>query len=99
MALKLQIEYDGMDNIAAMLSRMGDDVNQLMQKIDGDVSQLSGGGWKGVGAEAFFQEMEQVRRQLMKLQEDFEKQQKKINETSQHYQDIEQEILSLFSSL
>ncbi len=99
MSLTIQIKYDGMDNIAGMLARMGDDVNELMQKIDSDVSQLSGGGWKGVGAEAFYEEMQQVRNQLQKLQADYEKQQKKINETTQHYQDAEQEMIALFSSL
>ncbi len=99
MGLTIQIQYDGMDNMASMLSRMGDDVGDLMQKIDNNVSQLSGGGWKGAGAEAFYDEMQTVRQHLQKLQQDFEKQQKKINETSQRYQDAEQEMIALFSSL
>ena len=36
---------------------------------------------------------------MEKLQTDYEKQQKKINETTQHYQDAEQEMIALFSSL
>jgi WXG100 family type VII secretion target len=97
--IKIQIEYEGMDQISSMLSKMGDNLAQTIQKIDSHVQQLQGGGWKGAGAEAFYDEMQTVKQQLQKLQQDYEQQNSKIKETSQKYQEAEQQMIAFFGSL
>lgn len=60
MAGKIQCNYDNMAQIAAKFSEESNQTQQLMQAVKGLVDQLQGGAWIGVGAEAFFQEMEEL---------------------------------------
>lgn len=59
-APKIQCDYDGMSNVANTFAKEADQTRQLIQSVGSCVGRLQDGGWIGVGAEAFFQEMEQL---------------------------------------
>lgn len=100
MAHKLQIQYDDMDNIASMFDQFADNTQENIQKIDSLVGQLQGGGWKGVGAEKFYQEMEsEVFPKLKILQTGYEVGGQQVRKMASMFLDAEQMILSFFASL
>jgi WXG100 family type VII secretion target len=97
---KLQIQYDDMDNIAKMFDTYADNTQEMIQKLDHCVSSLQGGGWKGVGGEKFYDEMEsEVMPKLKLLQQGYETAGAQIKRMSQMFQDAEQRILSFFASI
>ncbi len=100
MAQKLQIQYDDMDSIAQSMDRFADSVNDHMQRIQRLVGDLQGGGWKGVGADAFYDEMlNEVLPKLDILKTGFEVAGTETRRISQMFNDAEQTILSYFASL
>jgi WXG100 family type VII secretion target len=57
---KVQANYDDLGNAAGVFSKESDQTQQLTQQVKGVFDGLRGGGWIGKGAEAFFQEMEEL---------------------------------------
>lgn len=57
---KIQCNYDQMAQAAQKFSQESDQTRQLMQQVKGTFEQLRGGAWIGVGAQKFFEEMEQL---------------------------------------
>jgi len=100
MAHKLQIQYDDMDNIAKMFDTYADNTQEMIQKLDHCKGSLQGGGWKGVGAEKFYDEYDsEVMPKLKLLQQGYETAGAQVKRMSQMFQDAEQRILSFFSTI
>lgn len=100
MALKLQIQYDDMENIARMFDGYADNTQENIQKVENVMSELQGGGWKGVGAEKFYDEMDsEVLPKLRILQMGYETAGEQVKKMVAMFQDAEQTILSYFASI
>lgn len=98
--LKLQIQYDDMDNIARMFDGYADSTQDHIQRIQSCMSQLQGGDWIGLGADKFYQEMEgDVMPRLKILQQGYEVAAAQVRRMSQMFQDAEQTIISFFASI
>lgn len=57
MANRIQCNYDSLANIAKTFAQEAEQSSQLMQSVKSIVDQLQNGGWIGLGAERFFEEM------------------------------------------
>jgi WXG100 family type VII secretion target len=100
MAHKLQIQYDEMDSIAKMFENYADEWQETIGRLDSAKDALQGGGWKGPGSEAYYDEYEnEVLPKTKILQMGYEVAGQKTREMSQMFQDAEQTILSYFASL
>lgn len=100
MAYKIQIQYDDMQNIANMFDHYAENTQEQIDHIQQCVDQLQGGGWKGVGADMFYDEMEsEVMPKLKILQQGYETAGQQIRKMIQMFEEAEQIILSYFASL
>jgi WXG100 family type VII secretion target len=59
-AIKIKIEFDKVDTISSAFSEQSDTVKQMNSNLSSKYDKLKGGDWVGVGADKFFQEMEQT---------------------------------------
>lgn len=59
-AAKIQAEYDQLEQIAAQFAQQGDRTAALGRQVYNCMSQLRDGGWIGVGANRFYNEMESL---------------------------------------
>jgi WXG100 family type VII secretion target len=57
---RIQANYDDLGAAANLFARESQQTQQLMQQVGQLVGSLQGGGWIGLGANAFFQEMEEL---------------------------------------
>lgn len=57
---KIQADYDSLSAIASSFSQRASETTRLFQQVQKLVQSLQGGGWTGVGAAAFFREMEEL---------------------------------------
>src|SRR5512138_1826938 len=55
----IQADYDQLARIVQDLYGESDDLENLTHRIESMIDQLEGGGWLGVGADAFYSEMHQ----------------------------------------
>lgn len=55
---KIQADYDQLGQIAAQFAQQGDRTLDLGRQVHGCMSQLRDGGWIGVGANRFYNEMD-----------------------------------------
>ncbi|MFQ3535531.1 MAG: WXG100 family type VII secretion target [Aggregatilineales bacterium] len=59
-AAKIQADYEQLGQIAAQFAQQGDRTLALGRQVYNCMSQLQGGGWIGVGADRFYNEMESL---------------------------------------
>jgi WXG100 family type VII secretion target len=59
-APEVQADYDQLEGIAQNFSKEAGQTQRLMQIVRQCYGQLQGGDWKGVGADKFFNEMEEI---------------------------------------
>lgn len=57
---KIQANYDDLEGAAQLFARESQRTEQLLKQVGQLVGSLQGGGWIGLGAQAFFQEMEDL---------------------------------------
>jgi WXG100 family type VII secretion target len=57
---KIQADYDSLSGTADNFSQQASTTAQLLQQVQSLVQALQSGGWTGVGANAFFSEMEDL---------------------------------------
>jgi WXG100 family type VII secretion target len=57
---RVQANYDDLAGFGRAFAQRSDEVQNLIQQVSGLVSSLQGGGWIGLGANAFFQEMQDL---------------------------------------
>lgn len=54
---RIQADYDSLSTIARQMDQEGQDVETLARRIRLLVEDLERGGWRGMGARAFYDEM------------------------------------------
>jgi WXG100 family type VII secretion target len=59
-ASKIQANYDELAQIRDRFTQRSDQVEQIFNKINSCVDQMQNGRWTGRGANAFFQEMQDL---------------------------------------
>lgn len=59
-AIKIKIEFDKVDTIASAFSEQSDAVKQMNSNLSSKIDKLRSGHWVGVGADKFYQEMDQT---------------------------------------
>ena len=57
---KIQYEYDQLEGLVREFQDLSSDLQQTANKIMQKKEALRGGGWKGKGAEKFYQEMDDI---------------------------------------
>jgi len=55
---KVRADYDQLQEISKMFDRESDACNGKNQRVKSNIETLRGGDWQGVGARAFFKEMD-----------------------------------------
>jgi WXG100 family type VII secretion target len=90
-APKIQADYDGLSEIANKFSQESGQTEKLMNEIANLVGSLQDGGWIGLGANNFFQEMESLVNpgvgRLIKALEDASSASKRIADALQQAED------------
>src|SRR5258708_35589609 len=57
-AAKIRANYDQLKQVASTFAKNSDECKRTLQNIKGNKDTLSGGGWIGQGAPAFYKEMD-----------------------------------------
>jgi len=57
---KIQYQYDQLEGLIREFQDVSSDLQQTANKITQKKEALRGGGWKGKGAEKFYQEMDDI---------------------------------------
>ena len=60
MADEIRADYDKLGQVASRFDKQAQQINEMIRKIKSDYEKLHGGGWIGMGAESFFQEMQSM---------------------------------------
>ena len=59
-AAKIQADYPQLEKAAETFGKEADQTKQLIQRVRQSVDALQGGGWIGVGADKFYNEMDEI---------------------------------------
>jgi WXG100 family type VII secretion target len=98
-AERIQVEYELLNKIAQEFASCSSEVESMRKKINASVENLAGGRWDGVGARAFFSEMERdVFPPLKKLSQTLTLAQDRTREISQIFLDAETRASQPFTS-
>lgn len=54
---KIKATYDQLDDVVGRFNSQSEAIQALLQRLRSSFSELEGGGWIGLGADAFFNEM------------------------------------------
>ena len=60
MSDEIQVNYDEMEQISSQFQNQAQAIQAMIQKVRGSYAKLADKGWIGLGANAFFDEMEQL---------------------------------------
>jgi WXG100 family type VII secretion target len=60
MSDEIQADYDELEQISSQFSNQAQSIQDMIQKVRGSYAKLLDKGWIGMGANAFFDEMEQL---------------------------------------
>lgn len=60
MADEVRAEYDQLEQVAGKFTNQAQVIQDMLQQVRGKMDQLQDGGWIGLGADAFFAEMQSV---------------------------------------
>ena len=97
MADRIRVEYEQLTTISNKFSDQGERINQLIGRLSHQSRELCSGGWHGVGADSFYDEMETlILPALEKLFISFDESHTVINRISQIFAEAEEEGASLF---
>ena len=97
MADEIRAHYDELDKVSSQFSNLAQVVQDMQQKVKGSYDKLRDKGWIGMGADAFFQEMETlVFPATDRLGQAFEEASQTTKKISQSVRQAEQEASSLF---
>jgi WXG100 family type VII secretion target len=91
MPSQIQVDYEQLDQVAALCAQEAQSMAELYMKINEGVDQLRG-GWGGDAANKFFGEMDSfVLPNLKKIYDAFDNAQSQIKTISQKFAEAEQE--------
>lgn len=94
----IQGQYDELTNIVQTFDQMAQQTTQLQQTIQRCVESLQNGGWVGLGAQAFFSEMQsEVTPALKRLGDAMTQGAQTTQQTIQIFRDAEEEAGKLFN--
>lgn len=100
MAHKLQLQDDEMLSIASMFRRIGDTVQEQIDKIEAQMNVLDGDGWIGMGWDSFKQEMDSyVMPALRTMKMGFDEAERQCRAVVQLFEDYTQQMIALFAAL
>lgn len=54
----VQADYEVLSQVAQKFAEQSGQIQEMIQRIQSSFEPLQGGGWKGMGSEAFFNEMD-----------------------------------------
>jgi WXG100 family type VII secretion target len=60
MADEIRADYDKLGHVASTFDKQSHEINEMIRKVKADFEKLEHGGWIGMGADAFFQEMHSI---------------------------------------
>lgn len=94
-------DYDQLKNIANAFRQQEDAVKQTTQKLKRIIDQLNGGqDWVGVGATAFYQEMDgEVMPAMGRLQNALSQASRTSDQVAQVYKEAEDEMSSFWKQI
>jgi WXG100 family type VII secretion target len=98
MAEKIQVDYEGLGQLASQINKMADEMEKMHSKIASQTEVLAG-SWIGRGASNFQQEMDElVLPGLKRLYEGLSTTSININQLNTHWKNVEDEATALFPS-
>jgi len=98
MAEKIQVDYEGLGQLASQVSKMADEMEKIYSKILSQTEVLAN-SWIGRGANAFQQEMDElVLPGLKRLYEGLNTTSMSLNQLGTHWKGVEDEATALFPS-
>ena len=99
MADEIRAQYDELDQVSTQFSNLAQVVQDMQQKVKGSYDKLRDRGWIGMGANAFFDEMESlVFPATDRLQQALEEASQATKQISSSVRQAEQEASALFRS-
>ena len=99
MAEEIRAHYDELDQVSTQFSNLAQVVQDMEQKVKASYGKLRDKGWIGMGAEAFFDEMESlVFPATDRLGQAFTEASQTTKKISQSVRQAEQEASNLFKS-
>lgn len=97
MADKIRVEYDPLGQVATRFANQSETAGQMLQNVRSRFQQLEDGGWIGLGADAFFSEMNSfVLPASQRLQEALDEAGQKTKEIMDKMKQAEEEARSQF---
>jgi len=98
MAEKIQVDYEGLGQLASQVSKMADEMEKIYSKILSQTEVLAN-SWIGRGANAFQQEMDElVLPGLKRLYEGLNTTSMSLNQLGTHWKGVADEAPALFPS-
>lgn len=99
MADEVRAEYDQLEQVAGKFTNQAQVIQDMLQQVRGKMEQLQDDGWIGLGADAFFAEMEGlVLPAVQRLESALTDASDSTKQTSQNLRQAEEEASSLFDS-
>ena len=96
MAEKIQVDYEGLGQLASQVSKMADEMEKMYSKVLSQTEVLAN-SWVGRGASAFQQEMDElVLPGLKRLYEGLNNTSTNLNQLNTHWKGVEDEAAALF---
>lgn len=97
MSDQIQAQYDELQQVASQFANQSQAIQEMIQQVSSSFEQLRGGGWIGMGADAFFDEMESlVFPASNRLQQALEEAGEATNQVAQTVKRAEQQASALF---
>lgn len=99
MSDEIRANYDELKDVAGKFTAQAQSIEDLSKKVKSAMERLEDGGWIGLGADAFFSEMQgAVMPAVAKLIEALSSASQKTNEIATTVQNAEEEASSPFRS-
>jgi WXG100 family type VII secretion target len=99
MSDEIRAHYDELDQVSTQFSNLAQVVQDMQQKVNASYGKLRDKGWIGMGAEAFFGEMETlIFPATNRLGQAFDQASQTTKKISQSVRQAEQEASNLFKS-
>jgi WXG100 family type VII secretion target len=97
MADEIRADYDQLEVVAGNFAKAAQTIEQMQQQVRGSYAKLADKGWIGLGASAFFDEMEgKIMPAQDRLQKALEQASQTTQRISQAVRKAEEEASSLF---
>jgi len=94
---EIQADYDELEQIASQFSNQAQNIQAMQQKVRGSYAKLLDKGWIGAGANAFFDEMEELILPAQeRLQDALEQASQATQQISDNVKTAEQDASGLF---